>query len=578
MTPCAAPSRRDVVLAAAAAAGAAFSLSGCGTAHRRPDCLTYLLRGEPYTLDPARSAGGAEGWILSALLEPLLEQHPETTEPIAGLATHYLVDGKGTRFTFYLRGHPAPKGIRLAGAESLPAEFTRARQGSAFDEPARWSDGVPVTADDVVFSWRRYLAPETAYPSAYTLSYIDGAEAVNAGKLAPDNLGVRVIDAFSFEVNLRAPAPDFLKVCSSMLTVPMPRHAIEAARRRGRESSWTDPGEMVSSGPFVLRESRLRELVVLSRNPAYFDAPLVGVEEIQFAPADGAMVVNLFEAGLADSMDGRVLPLQLAPRLRGRPGLHVLPACANHNWRISANRAPLDNVILRYALNMATDKEATARFLGSGQQPAKTRVPPLAGYQSPRSLAVELNGRSCDVLAYHPRTARELWARECRAGAQKPLQVNFFARQDSFLLAEILQQQWRANLGVETVLHPRDTPSFIQTILTEGNFTGVAEDSYMANYADPFDLLSLYLSGYASWADPEYDRTLAAATSLADSATRMTKLSACEERLLHGMPFIPLYFDNWVYLERPEVHGLRLNLLGVPSFKFAWIDQNRRVQ
>ena len=71
MSPCAAPSRRDVVVAAAAAACAAFSLSGCGTAHRHPGRLTYLLRGEPYTLDPGRSAGGAEGWILSALLARL---------------------------------------------------------------------------------------------------------------------------------------------------------------------------------------------------------------------------------------------------------------------------------------------------------------------------------------------------------------------------------------------------------------------------------------------------------------------------------------------------------------------------
>ncbi len=302
----------------------------------------------------------------------------------------------------------------------------------------------------------------------------------------------------------------------------------------------------------------------------------MGVEEICFAAADGAMVLNLFEAGLADSMDGRVLPLQLTSRLSG-PRLHVLPACANHNWRISANRAPLDNVILRYALNMATDKEATVRFLGNGQQPARVRVPPLEGYRSPDKVAVELNGRTCDVLACDPRTARELWVRETRAESQQPLQIHFFARQDSFLLAEILQQQWRVNLGLETVLLPRDVPSFVQTILTDGDFTGVAEDSYMASYADPFDLLSLYLSGYPSWSDPEYDRMLTAATSVPDPAARMDKLSACERRLLHGMPFVPLYFDNWVYLERPEVRGLKLNLLGIPCFKYAWIDRNRRV-
>jgi ABC-type oligopeptide transport system substrate-binding subunit len=74
-------------------------------------------------------------------------------------------------------------------------------------------------------------------------------------------------------------------------------------------------------------------------------------------------VLNLFRAGLADSMDGRVLPLQLAPRVRHSAEFHVSAACACHNWRISTKHAPLDNVLLRYALNMATDKEATAPFL-----------------------------------------------------------------------------------------------------------------------------------------------------------------------------------------------------------------------
>ena len=69
---------------------------------------------------------------------------------------------------------------------------------------------------------------------------------------------------------------------------------------------------------------------------------------------------------------------------------------------------------------------------------------------------------------------------------------------------------------------------------------------------------------------------LAAATSIADSALRMEKLAACEEKLLRAMPLIPLYFDTWVYLERPEVHGLKLNLLGLPGFKYAWIDTSWR--
>jgi len=398
MMMCAPPSRRQLFLATAA--GAAFS-GACGRARRRPSGrLTYLLPTEPDTLDPAKSPGGSEVWLISALFEPLIQPHPETAAPIAGLATHYKVERGGTRYTFYLRGHPSPEGIRLPGTESLPVEYSHARAAAPYDVPARWSDGTPLTAHDIVYTWRRYLSPETGCPNAYTLYCVAGAEAIIGGKIPTEELAVRAPDALTFQVDLHAPAPNFLLLCCSWNTFPLPRHAIEAARRRGREASWTEPGRLLASGPFVLKESRPRERIVIAKNPNYYDADGVVVEEIQFsAAADGVTVLNLFEAGMADSMDGRVLPLQFVPRMRSKPEFHVRPACASHNWRISTKRPPLDNLLLRYALNMATDKDATTRFLGAGESPARSRVPPLEGYRPAQSLLVEINGRPYDILA-----------------------------------------------------------------------------------------------------------------------------------------------------------------------------------
>jgi oligopeptide transport system substrate-binding protein len=563
---CAVYSRRRLLLTAAAAATSA----ACGRARRKSGSLTYLLPTEPDTLDPSKSPGGSEVVIMSALFEPLLQPDPETMAPVAGLATHYKVEREGTRYTFYLRGHPAPEGIGLTDAE--PAKFSHGR-AAARDIPARWSDGMPITAHDVVCSFRRYAAPATASPNAYTLYCVAGAEAVSTGRISPGELGVRALDTFAFQVDLRAPEPAFLKLCYTFLTLPLPCHAIEAARAQEREASWTEPGHMVTSGPFLLKESRPRERIVVSKNPNYFDAPLVRVEEIQFFVDDGVTALKLFQAGMVDSMDGRVLPLQFVPRMRKLADFHAGPACACHNWRISTKRVPLNNVFLRYALNMATDKDATAGFLGAGQRPAKSRVPPLESYRSPQNLQVEINGRTCDVLAYDPRAARELWAGATSAEARHPLPIHYWARADSHLLAEILQSQWRENLGLETRLMPQESAAYVRTILTDGDYTGVAEEPYNANYPDPYDLLSLYTAAYANWSDPEFDRMLASATSIANSTLRMEKLAACEEKLLRAMPLIPLYFDTWVYLERPEVHGLKLNLLGLPGFKYAWIDK-----
>ena len=100
----------------------------------------------------------------------------------------------------------------------------------------------------------------------------------------------------------------------------------------------------------------------------------------------------------------------------------------------------------------------------------------------------------------------------------------------------------------------------------------------MANFPDPYDLLLTYTAGYPSWSDKSYDEKLNAATSITDPVRRMRELAESEKEFMRAMPMIPLYFDTWVYLERPEVHGLQLNPLGVPAFKYAWIDSNRRIQ
>src|SRR5215203_5257373 len=75
--------------------------------------LVHTLAGEVETLDPAKSTTSHEWWVLPALFEGLTQYHPELPSPMAGLATHYEANTNFTQFRFYLRGHPAPRGVRL---------------------------------------------------------------------------------------------------------------------------------------------------------------------------------------------------------------------------------------------------------------------------------------------------------------------------------------------------------------------------------------------------------------------------------------------------------------------------------
>src|SRR5262249_36525784 len=145
--------------------------------------------------------------------------------------------------------------------------------------------------------------------------------------------------------------------------------------------------------------------------------------------------------------------------------------------------------------------------------PAKVRVPPLDGYDSPGTLPVDIHGSTCDVLAFDPRAARQLWASAAPSPAHLPIPIHFSARVDGYLLAEILRFQWKTYLGIEARIIPVDSSIYGETNMLRGDFTGVSEDTYCANYSDPMDPLSVYQYNYANWSDPEFDRVLAEAAT-----------------------------------------------------------------
>ncbi len=241
---------------------------------------------------------------------------------MAALATHYEASADATSFTFYLRGNPAPWGTALPGAETLPEEFTRGRRAAPNRIPARWSDGRTITAHDFVYSWRRFLDPGTGAPMAYQLYYVLHAEEIHTGKRGIEELGVRALDDFTFRVDLRSPTPFFLNLITQYIFNPVPRHAIEAARRHGDESTWTQPGRMVSSGPFLLKEWRPYERISAVRNPLYYDSGIVDIDELHFAPVvNGSTMVDLYKSGEVAAVPGVSFPSLFIPMLGREAGL-----------------------------------------------------------------------------------------------------------------------------------------------------------------------------------------------------------------------------------------------------------------
>lgn len=534
--------------------------------------LTMVLEGEPESIDPALSEGLVDFLILS-LFEGLTSLHPTTGEPMAALATHYELSSDALRYRFYLRGHPAPRGAKLPTSAGLSAEYSRGRAEPPSRIPARWSDGCLLTAHDFVYSLRRALDPATAAPRSFLLDPIRNAHAVNIGKLDPSSLGVRAVDDFTLDIELEEPVHYFPELLSNRVACAVPRHVIQSAGPH-----WTDPRSLVSCGPFKLKSRQAYENIVIERNPLYYDAGQVALDEVTFlVPRERSLVVTLYRAGAASVADS-VSPSALSV-LRQKKDFHALRMYASSFIAINTSAPPFDDVRVRYALNMATNKDRARDIFGAGNIPARSVIPPGGGYQPTDSLTVRIGARDYDVLSFNPQAAREILA---TVGKPLPSPMEYFTSNDAegILWAQVLRDQWKQHLGIETQIQLAEFPVWLDAI-TSGSFRHVAASGTSAGYIDPIWFLDLFnfRSGYGThWNDNEYRAKVSATKRVSDPQTRAEKLKDCELHLLRAMPVIPQ--DYWLNatMIKPYVRGLGHNLLARIPLKYVWIDTNWRPQ
>ncbi len=182
-------------------------LAGCQGKVQRPACpagkvcLEYGNNTEPLTLDPQKSNLIDEFTIIADLIVGMTTDAPDAS-PVPSMATRWEVSPDGLTWTFHMRD-------------------------------ANWSDGVPVTADDFVYAYRRILAPETASIYAYLVYILRNGQAVNEGKAPPETLGVRALDPHTLQLTLEHPAPYLPELMKHQSFFPVPKHVWKSTATTG---------------------------------------------------------------------------------------------------------------------------------------------------------------------------------------------------------------------------------------------------------------------------------------------------------------------------------------------------------
>lgn len=246
--------------------------------------LSVCLASEPESLDPAKNAT-ADG---ASLLVHLF----------SGLAKWDLDD----------EGHLS---IRPDCAERLP-EGVQNPDGTVtytytLKEGLTWSDGVPLTAADFEFAWKRAASASLGASYGYLFDVVAGYGTDN-----PEDLAVKALDDRRLQVTLRAPVAYWNELIAFPVFFPVRRDVAE-------NPGWaTEAATYVGNGPYTLARWDHKASLTLRRNPTHHgDATL---EELKVYLSDDAnnMLTN-FRSGAWQMVDQ--IPTNEIPGLKDSPAL-----------------------------------------------------------------------------------------------------------------------------------------------------------------------------------------------------------------------------------------------------------------
>jgi len=473
------------------------SFAGCASKEEpvAVKTLTWNLGSDPKTIDPGLNSASDGSDMINNMFEGLLREVGGVLQP--GMAESYTVSEDLTTYTFTMRD-------------------------------ALWSDGEPVTAYDFDYAWTRVLDPVTA--SEYSWIFDEA------------NISFfKATDAKTFQVVLSVPTPYFIGLMGFFTFMPVREDSVV----QGPDGSWAiDPEKSITNGPFKLDEYLTGDKIVLVKNENYWQADKVKLDRIEaIMITEATTALTAFESGEINVIDN--MPTEEMPRLMAEDErLYIVPMDGVYYYAFNSTVEPLNDVNVRKALSLAIDRSAIVDQLKGGQEPAGNMI-------SRSSFDAEGNIFADVVGSYYPldgsgvADAQELLAEAGFPGGEgfPELVLMYNTSEGHKMIAEIIQQMWKTNLGIDISLTNQEWAVF-QTTRKERDFE-IARCGWIGDYSDPMTYLGMFLSGYPNnygeFLNDDYDSLLAESKTVQGQA-RFELLYEAADLLMEGAVYMPIYY------------------------------------
>ncbi|MFK5921015.1 MAG: peptide ABC transporter substrate-binding protein [Verrucomicrobiota bacterium] len=580
---------------------------------------------EPQGLDPHLVSGVLESNIIRALFEGLCVEHPsQNGVPLPGVAQSWQHNADFTEWTFHLRkdaqwsdGHALTAedflfsfqrilNPRLAseyafmlyyiqGAEDfhknrrcktlfsqndqLPFDWATVKKNLNFsgNKKEGTSDfdkkGIDnLSANDLqqlkqnlsLFNWPTELNQKD---QSWIIDQLLAFEKTGDSLWDRINIGATAPDPHTLRIQLRAPIPYLTELTKHYTWYPVPKHIIlKYGSADDRFSKWTQPGNLVSNGPFTLKSWRINDHIFVKKNPLYWDAQQVQLEGIRYFP-----IGNVYTEARMFYNEQLHVTYTLGSELIEYSKNKYPDKVRNELYlgtffvRCNTTRPPLDNPKVRRALSLALDRESLIEnVLQGGQKPARGLVPPSNEYQSP------------DLIRYDPEQARRLLAEAGYPDGKGFPDIRLLTtdRESAKRMAEAFQGMWKQNLNISIGIDQREWTTYLSTMFKKEY--DLAGGGWIGDYLDPTTFLDLWMkdggNNRTGWSNPAYEKILAEAEQQADQQKRTQLLQKAESLFLNERPILPVYWYTRNYLIHPHVKNWHPLLLDNHPYKFIKLE------
>ena len=607
------------------------------TAPPSENVLRYISGSEPETLDPQLPDGQPEARIFMALYEGLVEYGPKDQQPVPAIAKSWEIspgvdelvfhlrdnakwsDGKpitARDFVYSLRRGFAPETISRTAGNGYPIKYSSEFNGEKVF--VKKGDKFLTVADLDPKPSKPYapFGPDTDFhkfmhsPDRITVegdekkrakeldadpklkAAVEGAEFV---PVKAEDVGVEAIDDYTLRITLKQSAPYFLGLLAHQFFRLVPQQAIE---KHGKE--WTRPENIVTCGPFRVKEYKPYDRLIVERDPNYWDAANVHLDRIEFYPVEElSTMMNLYKAGSVDAILNHSVPTSWIDEMRPYKDEYLnFPEASTAYYAMNMTKPPFDNIKVRRAFVNGLDREALSIFrkttkplyakVPTGLYPDYDKAVEKVGEQirTERGLTPEVWAKRND---FDPEAGRKLLTEagfpvqkngdsySCPNFPTDKVSITFNSGENNKSIAEFVQAQWKQNLGITVPLKTMEFKTFLPFFKTL-QYEGFSQFLWSGDYMDPYTFLGLHFGkeneGGTGFYDPKYDKMLNDANAELDPTKRYEMLARAEIMLMDQYPVVPLTMNATSWLKKPYVKGMYPNPGTLIPWKFVYIERD----